>query len=177
MMDQRNTSYTEQVLINSGCEVSVLKQRLSAADHGCSICRGAGWMRVDSPYGDPSFGKSTPCSCLQERQKLLIQRQLRQAANLEAFSESTFKTFNYRIPGVQEAVRLSLTYSTHPQGWLLFVGPCGCGKRTWLPLLRTSDWTMMKRFSSPPSLTFLTCCELLLSRLSDTQGSMRGYAR
>ena len=85
-------------------------------------------MRVDIPYGDPSFGKSTPCPCMQERQKLLLQRQLRQAANLEAFSDSTFKTFNYRIPGVQEAVQLSVTYSTHPQGWLLFVGPCGCGK-------------------------------------------------
>jgi DNA replication protein DnaC len=85
-------------------------------------------MRLDIPYGDPSFGKSIPCSCLQERQKLLLQRQLRQAANLEAFSDCTFKTFNYRIPGVQEAVRLSLTYSTRPQGWLLFVGPCGCGK-------------------------------------------------
>jgi DNA replication protein DnaC len=127
-MEQRNTSGTEQIRINSGCEVSGIKHRLSAADHGCSICRGTGWMRVDTPYGDPFFGKSTSCSCMQERQKLLLQRELRQAANLEAFSDCTFKTFNYRIPGVQEAVRLSVTYSTHPQGWLLFVGPCGCGK-------------------------------------------------
>jgi len=85
-------------------------------------------MRVDSSYGDPSFGKSAPCSCTQERQKTLRQWQMRQSANLEAFSDSTFKTFNYRIPGVQEAVRLSLTYAAQPQGWLMLVGPCGCGK-------------------------------------------------
>jgi len=128
MMDQRNTSSTEQVRIYSRCEVSGINHRLCAADHCCPICKGAGWMRVDIPYGDPSFGKSTPCSCLQERQKALFQRQIRQAANLEAFSDCTFKTFNYRIPGVQEAVGLCVTYATHPQGWLLLVGPCGCGK-------------------------------------------------
>jgi DNA replication protein DnaC len=128
IMDQRHTSCTEQIRIFSRYEASGIKHRLSAVDHCCPICRGAGWMRVDMPYGDPSFGKSTPCSCLQERQKSLLRQLLRQAANLEAFSDCTFKTFNYRIPGVQEAVRLSLTYSTHPHGWLLFVGPCGCGK-------------------------------------------------
>ena len=65
---------------------------------------------------------------MEDRQKILRQQQLRQAANIDAFRDYTFKTFNYRIPGVQEAVRISLEYAFHPQGWLLLVGPCGCGK-------------------------------------------------
>jgi len=87
-----------------------------------------GRLRIDVPYGDPSFGKSVPCSCVEERQKSLHLQQRRQAANLEAFRESTFKTFNTRLPGVQEAFRESVEFAVDPQGWLLLVGTCGCGK-------------------------------------------------
>ena len=103
-------------------------QIVYAADRVCPICIGAQRLRIDVPYGDPSFGKSILCSCLEDRQKILRQQQLRQAADLDAFCDCTFKTFNFRIPGVQEAVRISLAYSMRPQGWLLLVGPCGCGK-------------------------------------------------
>jgi len=47
---------------------------------------------------------------------------------LDAFRESTFKTFNYRIPGVQQAFRASVEFAVNSQGWLLLIGPCGCGK-------------------------------------------------
>jgi DNA replication protein DnaC len=65
---------------------------------------------------------------MKDRQKILRQQELRQASNIDALRDCTFKTFNFRIPGVQEAVRISLDYAIRPQGWLLLLGPCGCGK-------------------------------------------------
>src|SRR5258708_3516319 len=94
----------------------------------CPVCGGAERLRVNVPYADPSFGKSTPFFCMEEQHKILCQQRLRQAANMDAFRDRTFKTFNYRIFGVQEAVRISIAYAIQPQGWLLLVGPCGCGK-------------------------------------------------
>ena len=109
-------------------ETSEGEQSVSTPDRICPLCRGAGRLRVDVPYGDPSFGKSVACSCVEERQKSLRLQQRRQAANLDAFRESTFKTFNSRLPGVQEAFRESVEFAADPRGWLLLVGRCGCGK-------------------------------------------------
>jgi DNA replication protein DnaC len=127
-MGQRYLFASNQIWNRHGFEANWRKRHVSATDHVCSICGGTGWLRIDVPYGNPSFGKRAPCSCLQDRQKTFHQQQLRLAADLDAFHDCTFKTFDYRIPGVQEAVRISLAYALHPQGWLLFVGPCGCGK-------------------------------------------------
>lgn len=85
-------------------------------------------MRVTVPFGDLRFGKSIPCACMKDRLKILLAQDLRKAANIDAYRDHTFKTFNFRIPGVQEAVRISLDYAMRPQGWLLLLGPCGCGK-------------------------------------------------
>jgi len=127
-MSQQTCSSQGQIRLPPGEDKSEGKQVVYAPDHACPICKGAQRLRIAVPYGDPSFGKSVLCSCLKDRQKILHQQQLRQAADLDAFRDCTFKTFDYRIPGVQEAVRISLAYTLHPQGWLLFVGPCGCGK-------------------------------------------------
>jgi DNA replication protein DnaC len=127
-MSQKASSSHRQIRLRSGGDESERKQIVYAPDRVCPICKGAERLRIDVPYGDPSFGKSILCSCLEDRQKILRQQQLRQAADIEAFHDCTFKTFDYRIPGVQEAVRISLAYALHPQRWLLLVGPCGCGK-------------------------------------------------
>jgi DNA replication protein DnaC len=47
---------------------------------------------------------------------------------MEAFRQYTFKTFNARVSGVQEAFHLSTEFAANPQRWLLLVGFCGCGK-------------------------------------------------
>jgi len=127
-MSQKTSSSQEQIRLLPGEDKSHGKQIVYAPDRICPICKGAQRLRIDVPYGDPSFGKSILCSCLEDRQKSLRQQQRRQEADLDAFRDCTFKTFNYRIPGVQEAVRVSLAFALHPQGWLLLVGPCGCGK-------------------------------------------------
>jgi len=125
-MSQQVSSSNGQIRLRS--EEDESEGNVYAPDRVCPVCKGAERLRIAVPYGDPSFGKSILCSCLEDRQKILLQQQLRQAADIEAFRDCTFKTFDYRIPGVQEAVRVSLAYALHPQGWLLLVGPCGCGK-------------------------------------------------
>jgi len=109
-------------------EADERKQNTCAPSHICPVCGGAGRLRIDVPYGDPSFGKSVLCACVEERQTTLRQQQRRQAANLDAFRGSTFKTFDARLPKVQEAFQTSLAFAANPQGWLLLMGPSGCGK-------------------------------------------------
>jgi DNA replication protein DnaC len=127
-MSQKASSSQGQIRLRPGEDKSEGKQIVYAPDRICPICNGAQRLRIDVPYGDLSFGKSILCSCLEDRQKISRQQQRRQAADIDAFRDCTFKTFDYRIPGVQEAVRISLAYALYPQGWLLHVGPCGCGK-------------------------------------------------
>ena len=127
-MSQHDSSTKGQIRLHSEEDESEGKQIVYAPDRACPICKGVERLRIDVPYGDPSFGKSILCSCLKDRQKNVRQQQLRHAADLDAFRDCTFKTFDFRIPGVQKAVRISLEYALHPQGWLFLVGPCGCGK-------------------------------------------------
>jgi DNA replication protein DnaC len=94
----------------------------------CPRCKGAGYLRVDVPFGHPNFGKPTPCSCKDNEKKEKRRQQLREMSNLDAFYDKTFRTFNARVPGVQEAYQVSADYAQNPAGWLLLVGPNGCGK-------------------------------------------------
>ena len=127
-MSQQDSFSTGQIRLHPGVDESEGKQHVYVSHRACPVCRGTGRLRADVPYGDPSFGKSVLCSCCKERQKSLRTQQRRQAANLDAFRESTFKTFNYRIPGVQQAFRACVEFAVNSQGWLLLIGPYGCGK-------------------------------------------------
>src|SRR5437588_3392188 len=62
-------------------EADERKQNSSTRSHICLVCEGAGRLRIEVPYGDPFFGKSILCSCVEERQRSLRQQQRRQAAN------------------------------------------------------------------------------------------------
>jgi DNA replication protein DnaC len=127
-MSQQDSFFPGQMRLRSRVDEIKGKQHMYVSHCACPVCGGTERLQVNVPYVDLSFGKSTPCSSLEEQQKILRQQRLRQAANIDAFRDCTFKTFNYRIFGVQEAVRMSLAYAIQPQGWLLLVGPCGCGK-------------------------------------------------
>ena len=94
----------------------------------CPKCSGAGYLRADVPYGHPNFGKPIPCVCKEAERKEKRRQQLRDMSNLDAFRDRTFRTFNSRVPGVQEAYEMSYDYAQDPEGWLLLVGPNGCGK-------------------------------------------------
>ena len=94
----------------------------------CPKCKGAGFLRADVPFGHPNFGKPVPCECKEAERKERRRLQLRDMSNLDAFRNHSFKTFNPRVPGVQEAYQVCLEYAQNPDGWLLLIGPNGCGK-------------------------------------------------
>ncbi|MBO0780839.1 MAG: ATP-binding protein [Ktedonobacteraceae bacterium] len=94
----------------------------------CPKCKGAGYLRLDVPFGHPNFGKPIACSCKEAERKERRRQQLREMSNLDAFRSHSFRTFNPRVPGVQEAYAASLEYAQNPDGWLLLVGTNGCGK-------------------------------------------------
>jgi DNA replication protein DnaC len=99
-----------------------------AARSVCPRCRGAGYLRLDVPFGHPNFGKPIACECKESERKEKRRQQLREMSNLDAFHSHTFRTFNGRVPGVQEASHIAEEYAQNPDGWLLLVGPNGSGK-------------------------------------------------
>ncbi|HEX7734670.1 MAG TPA: ATP-binding protein [Ktedonobacteraceae bacterium] len=94
----------------------------------CQICKGAGFLRNNVPFGHPQFGKAVACQCKEQERKRKRRQQLQEISNLGAFSSKRFNTFNGRMPGLQEAYQISTEYAKAPDGWLLLIGPNGCGK-------------------------------------------------
>ena len=94
----------------------------------CSICKGAGFLRNNVPFGHPQFGKAVACQCKEQERKRKRRQQLQEISNLGAFAGKRFNTFNPRVPGLQEAYQHSTQFAKMPDGWLLLVGPNGCGK-------------------------------------------------
>jgi DNA replication protein DnaC len=54
--------------------------------------------------------------------------QLRELSNLDAYQDRKFQNFKPSLPGVNEAFTAAIEFSLDPKGWLLLVGPNGCGK-------------------------------------------------
>jgi DNA replication protein DnaC len=94
----------------------------------CSICKGAGFLRNNVPFGHPQFGKAVACQCKEQERKRKRRQQLQEISNLGAFATKRFCTFNPRVPALQEAFQISTEYARRPDGWLLLIGPNGCGK-------------------------------------------------
>jgi DNA replication protein DnaC len=94
----------------------------------CPLCKGAGYRRMDVPYGHPQFGKALPCRCKLNERTVIRREELLRISNLGVLSEKSFETFRLRVPGVQQGYQAALAFATHPKGWLLLLGPYGCGK-------------------------------------------------
>ncbi len=95
----------------------------------CPICKGAGYLRADVPYGHPNFGKPIACECKEAERKAKRRQQLLNISDLGAFRNQTFENFipNFSRP-VQRAYQIVREYAEDPEGWLLLIGPNGCGK-------------------------------------------------
>ncbi len=95
----------------------------------CPICKGAGYLRADVPYGHPNFGKPIACECKEAERKAKRRQQLLNLSDLGAFRSQTFEKFipNVSRP-VQRAYQIVGEYAEDPDGWLLLIGPNGCGK-------------------------------------------------
>jgi DNA replication protein DnaC len=94
----------------------------------CSECGGAGYVRMDLPMDDPSFGKPVPCQCREREWEERRRHDLRRFSSLDPFYDKTFDTFNPKVPGVREAFDAARRYADDPQGWLVLRGGYGCGK-------------------------------------------------
>lgn len=105
-----------------------MASRLTAEADVCPVCRGAGYVRLDVPVGDPSFGQAVPCVCKERQREERRRSDLRRLSSLDPFMDKTFETFDATIPGVREALEVARHYAEDPQGWLMLMGTYGTGK-------------------------------------------------
>ncbi|GAC1642762.1 MAG: hypothetical protein NVS4B12_06300 [Ktedonobacteraceae bacterium] len=98
----------------------------------CPHCKGAGYLRANVPFGHPNFGKPIACKCKEAEKKEKRRQQLLELSDLGAFRTKSLTNFSTHFPGmhptVQEAFEVVQDYAQDPYGWLLLVGPNGCGK-------------------------------------------------
>ena len=96
---------------------------------GCPICKGAGYLRADVPYGHPNFGKPIACECKEIERTAKRRRQLQEVSNLGELQDKSFENFNPNTSrSVYNAYRTALEYAEDPYGWLVLIGKVGCGK-------------------------------------------------
>jgi DNA replication protein DnaC len=103
---------------------------------GCPLCAGAGFVTRDVPIGHADFGKAFPCQCrageLAEREHAKLER----LSNLGPLRRLTFENLNPEGRHPDEpsrrrfgaALQAARSFATEPLGWLLLLGPPGCGK-------------------------------------------------
>lgn len=94
----------------------------------CPRCHGAGYLRLEVPLGDPSFGQAVPCTCKERQREERRLSDLRRYSSLEAFHDKTFETMDCAVPGVREACEVAHHFAEDPQGWLVLRGGYGTGK-------------------------------------------------
>jgi DNA replication protein DnaC len=94
----------------------------------CPKCKGAGFICYDVPFGDPLFGRAFQCECLMAQREERTFAELQELSDLIDFRDKTFTSFNAKAAGVAEAYRIAREYAEDPRGWLVLVGPVGCGK-------------------------------------------------
>ena len=105
---------------------------LAPMKSACPRCRGAGYLRANVPFGHPNFGKPIACECKEAEKKEKRRQQLLELSDLSAFRTKSLMNFSTHFPGmhptVQEGFEVAQDYAQDPYGWLLLVGPNGCGK-------------------------------------------------
>lgn len=119
----------------------------------CPICKGAGWVMEDVPYGHPSFGRAFKCDCLIAQEEERKFAELLRLSELDPFREKGFANFDPSVKGdekalqkaheyasdfgkdteqlvcsVAKACQRAKEYARDPQGWLMLWGRYGCGK-------------------------------------------------
>ncbi len=108
-----------------------------AGDPNCPICAGIGFVRRDLPVGHPEFGKLQVCTCRESEVRRMERQRLYRLSNLEAFQNLTFENFkvqgrlglgDQQVNSLQYAYNQAHQFARSLNGWLLLMGPYGCGK-------------------------------------------------
>ncbi len=105
-------------------------------DGVCPVCHGQGFVVLDVPIGHPDFGRAIPCQCRSRERTLRRQVELMRVSNLAHVHQMTFGTFYPDGVGLPDDQRLNLRrafekarlFAERPEGWLVLIGPYGCGK-------------------------------------------------
>jgi DNA replication protein DnaC len=98
----------------------------------CPLCKGAGFLRADVPFGHPQFGKPQPCQCKEAERREKRRQQLLELSDIRAFRDKSFDNFDWQVqgihPSVREAFQAAYAFMKNPSGWLVLIGTNGCGK-------------------------------------------------
>jgi DNA replication protein DnaC len=116
----------------------------SSADAGdanteCPLCKGAGFVYPVLPSGRPDYSKVVACKCgKEELDGDRVERLRRESGDLalKLLRSMTFETFDPKrvnLPKEQQenlgkAYQTARDYAKHLDGWLVLLGPNGCGK-------------------------------------------------
>ena len=112
-----------------GSSQPVIPAPYTASNAICPICKGAGYLRADVPYGHPNFGKPIACECKEVERTARRRRQLQELSNLGELQDKSFENFNPNTSrSVYNAYHTALEYADDPYGWLVLIGKVGCGK-------------------------------------------------
>ncbi|GER90466.1 hypothetical protein KDW_46280 [Dictyobacter vulcani] len=109
-------------------QTSIVKE---PAEPSCTRCSGRRYFRMEVEISHPLFGKAVACTCMQAIKEEHHRQYLRQLSNLDTLEEFRYKslnTFNGFLPGTRQAFQQAASYACNPEGWLIFIGPNGCGK-------------------------------------------------
>lgn len=102
----------------------------------CLVCKGAGYLVKDVPFGHPDFGKLYPCQCKIEELDAKRLSDLRDLSQLGELSRMTFQSFKPEGIGLNAEKRENLRrayerakhFAQESVGWLILKGGYGCGK-------------------------------------------------
>jgi len=102
----------------------------------CPICKGAGFVHPRLSSGKPDFNRVIPCRCTRGELDKERQARLLRYSNLGSLARFTFDNLlpqgRSGNPINQEqfarAYQAAKEFTNEPKGWLILVGPGGCGK-------------------------------------------------